>query len=49
MAVTALSVTANGARGDDVSGDETAASCARFRLRLRDLRAYFRLARTVDS
>ena len=47
--VSAVSITANGARGDDVSGDETAATCARFRLRVRDVRAFFRLARPVDE
>jgi hypothetical protein len=48
-AVAAVSITANGARGNDVSGDETAAMCSRFRLQLRDVRAYFARAQPVDA
>ncbi|WP_338664378.1 hypothetical protein VQH23_04260 [Pararoseomonas sp. SCSIO 73927] len=47
--VSEVRITANGARGDDVSGEETAAQCARFRLRPRDVRAYFAAARRVDA
>jgi len=44
-----LTITTNGARSDDVSGDETAASCAEFRLRPRDVWAYFAATLPVDA
>ncbi|MCR0985063.1 hypothetical protein [Roseomonas populi] len=47
--VSDIRITANGARGNDVSGEETAAQCARFRLRPREVRAYFAAARRVDA
>ena len=47
--VTAADITTNGARGDGVSGDETAASCATFRLRPKDVRQYFAVAEGVDA
>jgi hypothetical protein len=47
--VAAATITTNGARGDGVSGDETVASCAAFRLRPRDVWHYFAVARIVDA
>ena len=47
--VAAADITTNGARGDGVSGDETAASCATFRLRPKDVRQYFAVAGVVDA
>ncbi|MBP0494259.1 hypothetical protein [Roseomonas indoligenes] len=47
--VSDIRITVNGARGNDVSGEETAAQCARFRLRQREVRAYFATARLVDE
>lgn len=47
--VTSLSIAANGLRGEDVSGEETAADCARFRLRRRDVAEFLARARPVDA
>lgn len=47
--VAAAAITTNSARGDGVSGDETAASCATFRLRPRDVWQYFAVAGVVDA
>ena len=47
--VAAADITTNGARGEGVSGDETAASCATFRLRPKDARQYFAIAGVVDA
>ena len=47
--IRALAITANGAWSDGVSGDETPAQCAPFRLTMRDIRQYFARARRVDA
>lgn len=47
--VAAVTITTNGARSDGVNGDETAAYCAAFRLRPRDVLDYFAVARPVDT
>ena len=44
-----VTVTGNGLRSDSVSGDETVASCGRFRLTARQVRGYFMKATTVDD
>lgn len=45
---TSITITANGARSLDVSGEETAAACSRFLLRAKDVREFFKVAQPVD-
>ena len=49
MAVGKVTISANGARSNEVSGDETAAACRRFRLAPTDVRSFFAGARRVDA
>lgn len=47
--VASFTITANGARSNDVSGEETAWLCSRFRLRRQDVQAFFAVAQIVDA
>jgi hypothetical protein len=49
VAVDRVVITRNGARSDEVSGDETTAVCRRFRLDAADVRRYFASAARVDQ
>ncbi|WP_420136820.1 hypothetical protein [Sphingomonas sp.] len=49
MAVGRVTITANGARSLDVSGDETPAFCRAFRLVPADVRTFFAVAGRVDE
>ena len=49
IAIERLRITENGARSNQVSGDETIAACRRFRLTAAEVRGFFALARRVDD
>ena len=49
LAVERVTILANGARSDAVSGEESAARCHRFRLRPDEVRAFFARAGRVDA
>lgn len=49
VALPAVTITANGARSAGLSGDETAATCTRFRLSPAQVTAFFAQARPVDE
>jgi hypothetical protein len=49
MAVSRVAISRNGARSLDVSGEESAAFCRRFRLMPADVRTFFALAGRVDA
>ncbi len=47
--VPSVTVVANGARSDGVSGEETARICSNFRLSQREVRSFFATAQPVDA
>lgn len=49
LVATRIGIDRNGARSNDVSGEETAAACARFRLTRRDVWTYLTTATRVDA